>query len=126
MSEAEAKPSAVDLATSAGSELKIRSHVGDLDLDALTLVAVVVLPAPLDELAGHEEATALLGFGVSPPDHASLKRAKCDLQVSSTEHKVSSGWTCSQEVTCVEGLLGGGRTFHLQLTSEGERERGGD
>jgi hypothetical protein len=29
-------------------------HVGDLDLDGLALVAVVVLPVSLDELAGHE------------------------------------------------------------------------
>jgi hypothetical protein len=34
--------------------------VGDLDLDGLTLVAVVVLPAALDELAGHEDPHALL------------------------------------------------------------------
>jgi hypothetical protein len=38
-----------------GSELKIRSHLGHLDLDGLTLVADVVLPAALDELAGHED-----------------------------------------------------------------------
>ncbi|MEA2476562.1 MAG: hypothetical protein QOC87_761, partial [Actinomycetota bacterium] len=36
-------------------ELEVRSHVGDLDLDALTLVAVVVLPAALHELAGDED-----------------------------------------------------------------------
>lgn len=41
-----------------GGELEIRSHVGDLDLDGLTLVAVVVLPAALDELAGHEHPHA--------------------------------------------------------------------
>jgi hypothetical protein len=35
--------------------LREQSHVGDLDLDGLTLVAVVVLPAALDELAGHED-----------------------------------------------------------------------
>ncbi len=29
--------------------------MSDLDLDDLTLVAVVVLPAALDELAGHED-----------------------------------------------------------------------
>jgi hypothetical protein len=34
--------------------------VGDLDLDGLTLVAVVVLPAALDELAGNEDPHPLL------------------------------------------------------------------
>jgi len=34
--------------------------VGDLDLDALTLVTVVVLPAPLHELAGDEHPHPLL------------------------------------------------------------------
>jgi hypothetical protein len=34
-----------------GSELKIRSHVVNLDLDGVTLVAIAVLPAALDELA---------------------------------------------------------------------------
>lgn len=43
-----------------GGELEIRSHVGDLDLDGLTLVAVVVLPAALDELAGHEHPHAVV------------------------------------------------------------------
>jgi hypothetical protein len=33
--------------------------VGDLDLDAVPLVAGVVLPAALDELAGHEDPHAL-------------------------------------------------------------------
>lgn len=51
-----------------GSELKVRPYVGDLDLDALTLGAVVFLPVALDELAGHEDphlATCFaLGFSV--------------------------------------------------------------
>jgi hypothetical protein len=34
--------------------------VGDLDLDGLTLVPGIVLPRALDELAGHEDAHALL------------------------------------------------------------------
>jgi hypothetical protein len=34
--------------------------VTDLDLDGLTLVTVVVLPASLDELAGHKDPHALL------------------------------------------------------------------
>ena len=34
--------------------------MGDLDLDGLTLVAVVVVPAALDELAGNEDPHPLL------------------------------------------------------------------
>jgi dihydrofolate reductase len=38
-------PSAEDLDYLCGSELKVRSYVGDLDLNVLALVAGVVLPA---------------------------------------------------------------------------------
>jgi hypothetical protein len=40
--------------------------VGDLDLDGLTLVALVVLPRTLDELAGHEDPHAFLQCGQPP------------------------------------------------------------
>jgi hypothetical protein len=51
------------------SELEIRSHVGDLDLDGLTLVAVVVLPAdllvqgPIQPNAMNAESQVLMGIG---------------------------------------------------------------
>lgn len=51
----EPKPSAVDLCCLCGSELEIRSHVGDLDLDDRVLAAVLVLPSALDKLADHED-----------------------------------------------------------------------
>jgi hypothetical protein len=49
--------------------------VGDLDLDGLTLVAGVVLPAALDELAGHQRPHPLLEgaacvFGIAAPCRA--------------------------------------------------------
>jgi hypothetical protein len=41
-------------------KLELQVHVGDLDLDGLTLVAVVVLPPTLAELAAEEESRARL------------------------------------------------------------------
>ena len=54
------EPLAELLATFGGGELKIRSHVGYLDLHALALAADVVLPRALDELAGNEDPNPLL------------------------------------------------------------------
>lgn len=50
-SEAEPKPSTVDLGYLCGSGLKIRAHVADLDDTGLVLVAVVVLDSVFERLA---------------------------------------------------------------------------
>jgi len=53
-----------------GSELEVRSHVGDLDLDGLTLVAVVVLPAALDKLLLNRLTRRRCLRGPAPPGMA--------------------------------------------------------
>jgi hypothetical protein len=50
--------------------------VSDLDLDGLALVAVVVLPAALDELAGHEDPHAFFSVcaALSATDRHAVQR----------------------------------------------------
>jgi hypothetical protein len=49
--------------------------VGHLDLDGLTLVAIVVLPAALDQLAGHEDPRPLLERAARVLGDATPRRA---------------------------------------------------
>jgi hypothetical protein len=107
-----------------GSELKIRSYMGDLDLGGLTLVVVVVLPATLHELAGNEDPHPLLE-GVRcvlgdrrpcPPAEEATKCYPAPVPIWSNGSHLSEflSWSFS-------GLLGGALFLWIGVLVQDER-----